>query len=108
MIKLSESAEREVQRLVGNCPNPAAAFLRIKVTTGGCSGLTYDVRLDDKKAEGDKEFDHRGVRIICDDKSLSYLDGMTIDFSHALVGGGFRFMNPNASGSCGCGTSFSV
>lgn len=108
MIRLSESAEREVQRLVGNAPVPSATFLRIKVTTGGCSGLTYDVRLDNKKDAADKEFDQNGTRIVCDEKSLGYLNGMTVDFSHALVGGGFRFVNPNASGSCGCGTSFSV
>ena len=108
MICLSESAEREVQRLAGNAPVPSAAFLRVKVTTGGCSGMTYDVRLDDKKSDQDKEFVQNNARIVCDDKSLTFLNGMTIDFSHALVGGGFRFINPNASGSCGCGTSFSV
>lgn len=108
MIRLSESAEREVQRLVANAPVPASSFLRVRVTTGGCSGLTYDVRLDDKKAEGDQEFTQNQARIVCDEKSLPYLKGMTIDFSHALVGGGFRFLNPNAAGSCGCGTSFSV
>ena len=108
MIRLSESAEREVQRLVGNTPMPSSAFLRVKVTTGGCSGMTYDVRLDDKKADVDQESIQNGTRIVCDDKSIPFLQGMTIDFSHALVGGGFRFINPNASGSCGCGTSFSV
>ena len=108
MIRLSENAEREVQRLVSNAPNPTAVFLRIKVTTGGCSGLTYDVRLDDKAGEADQEFVQNGARIVCDDKSMPFLKGMTIDFSHALVGGGFRFVNPNAAGSCGCGTSFSV
>ena len=108
MIELSQNAEREIMRLIGNSPRPETAFLRVQVKTGGCSGLTYDVRLDDKKGGADREFEQNGARIVCDDKSLPYVDGMTIDFSHALVGGGFRFVNPNASGSCGCGTSFSV
>lgn len=108
MIRLTDSAEKEVQRLLANAPVPSSAFLRVKVTTGGCSGLTYDVRLDDRPAPGDQEFRQNGARVVCDEKSLGFLSGMTIDFSHALVGGGFRFMNPNATGSCGCGTSFSV
>ncbi len=107
MINLSETAKKEVQRLASQQGKPGV-FLRVGIRGGGCSGLTYDVKLDDKKEEFDREFNFDDVKVICDSKSLIYLDNMTIDYSTDLVGGGFRFVNPNASGSCGCGTSFSV
>lgn len=107
MIQLSEIAKNEVQRLIA-AQNKPGMFLRASVKGGGCSGLTYDVHFDDKQGEFDRVFEHGGVKVVCDSKSLVYLDGMTIDFSTELVGGGFRFVNPNAKGSCGCGTSFSV
>ncbi len=107
MINLSETAKKEVQRLASQQAK-LGVFLRVGIRGGGCSGLTYDVKLDDKKEEFDREFDFGDVKVICDSKSLIYLDNMTIDYSNELVGGGFRFVNPNASGSCGCGTSFSV
>jgi len=107
MIQLSQNAKVAVERLVIERKNPGA-FLRIGVKGGGCSGMTYDVRLDDQQSELDRMFDLNGVKVVCDSKSFIYLDGMTIDFSNELVGGGFRFVNPNASGTCGCGTSFAV
>ena len=106
-IQLSENAKSAVQRLVAEQHKPGA-FLRIGVKGGGCSGMTYDVKLDDQSNELDRVFDLSGVKVVCDSKSFIYLDGMTIDFSNELVGGGFRFVNPNASGTCGCGTSFAV
>ena len=105
MIQLSPVAKTEVQKLL---TGKDGFFLRVGVKGGGCSGLSYDVTLDDKKQEFDREFDSGGIKIICDSKSLLYLDNMIVDFSTELVGGGFRFVNPNASGTCGCGTSFSV
>ena len=107
MINLSENAQKEVKKLVA-VQDKANAFLRVSVKGGGCSGMTYEVRLDDKQNDADRVFEVGGVKIICDLKSLLYLDGMTVDFSNELVGGGFRFVNPNASGTCGCGTSFAV
>ena|SRR3989338_7302381 len=107
MIQLSEIAQKEVQKLIQQ-ENKPGAFLRVGVKGGGCSGLTYDFKLDDKQNEHDRVFEAAGVKVICDSKSLVYLDGMTIDYSKELVGGGFKFVNPNAAGSCGCGTSFSV
>lgn len=106
MINLSEKAQSEVKRLVGE--NKPGAFLRVGVRGGGCSGLTYDVKFDDKQNTDDRVYEIGGVKLVCDPKSFIYLDGMTVDFSTDLVGGGFRFINPNATGSCGCGTSFSV
>lgn len=106
MIQLSENAEKEVKRLLEH--HPAGSFVRVGVKGGGCSGLTYDVKFDAKQNEFDRVFESNGVKVVCDSKSLIYLDGMTVDYSHELVGGGFRFVNPKATGSCGCGTSFSV
>ena len=107
MIQLSDSAKIEVQKLTAEQKRPDA-FLRIGVKGGGCSGMTYDVKLDEKEESLDRVFDLNGIKVVCDSKSFIYLDGMTIDFSNELVGGGFRFVNPNASGTCGCGTSFAV
>jgi iron-sulfur cluster assembly protein len=105
MITLTNVATQEVKKLIGDKPG---TFLRLGVKGGGCSGLSYDVKLDEKKNEFDREYLVDGIKVVCDSKSLVYLDGMTVDFSTDLVGGGFRFINPNASGSCGCGTSFAV
>ena len=106
MIQLSESGQNEVKRLLSL--EKAGSFLRVSVKGGGCSGLSYDVKFDHEPKEFDRVFEVGDVKIVCDSKSLVYLDGMMVDFSRDLVGGGFRFVNPNASGSCGCGTSFSV
>ena len=107
MIQLSESAQSQVKKLLGQQDKPGL-FLRVGVKGGGCSGMTYDFKLDDQKNEFDRVFDLKGIKVVCDSKSFVYLDGMTIDYSADLVGGGFKFVNPNATGSCGCGTSFSV
>ncbi len=107
MIALTDSAVEEVKKLLSQ-QNKTGVFLRLGVKGGGCSGLTYDVKLDDKLEEWDRAFDTAGVKVVCDSKSFVYLDHMTVDFSRELVGGGFKFINPNATGSCGCGTSFSV
>ena len=107
MIQLTESAQKEVKRLLADHKKPEA-FLRAAVKTGGCSGFSYDAQFDDKITEHDRVFDNNGVKVVSDIKSLLYLDGMTIDYSGELVGGGFRFLNPKATGTCGCGTSFTV
>ena len=107
MIKLSEIAQKEVARLLAQQAKPGA-FLRVGVKGGGCSGMSYEVKIDDSAQEFDRVFEVGGVKLVCDSKSLVYLDGMIVDFSTELVGGGFRFVNPNAKGSCGCGTSFAV
>ena len=106
MIQLSDNAQTEIKRLIGQ--SAPGTFLRMGVKTGGCSGLTYDVKFDNKQDENDRVYEANGLKIVCDLKSILYLDGMVVDFSTDLVGGGFKFMNPNATGSCGCGTSFTV
>ena len=105
MIELTGNAQIEVKRLLDGKPQ---VFLRVGVKGGGCSGMTYDVKFDNQSTPHDRIFDVHGIKVVTDVKSLLYLDGMTVDFSSELVGGGFKFMNPKATGSCGCGTSFSV
>ena len=107
MIQLSENAQKAILRLQNEQGKPGTLF-RVAVKGGGCSGMTYDVKLDDKETPQDRLYDINGIRVVSDIKSLLYLDAMLIDFSTELVGGGFRFINPNAKGSCGCGTSFTV
>ena len=107
MIQLSETAQKAILRLQTEQGKPGTYF-RVSVKGGGCSGMTYDVKLDDKQEAQDRVYDINGIKVVSDLKSLLYLDGMLIDFSTELVGGGFRFTNPNAKGSCGCGTSFAV
>ena len=107
MITLTQTAAQEARRLIEQESKPNLG-LRIGVKGGGCSGMTYDFKLDDKSKEYDRTFEVGGIKVVCDSKSLVYLDGMMIDYSTELVGGGFKFVNPNATGSCGCGTSFSV
>ena len=107
MIQLTDVAKNEVKKLIEQQSKPGA-FLRVGVKGGGCSGLSYDVNFDDKINEYDRVYEIDGVKVVCDSKSFIYLDGMAIDYSKDLVGGGFRFINPNATGTCGCGTSFSA
>lgn len=107
MITMTERAKTQIQNLV-RAKNDPGVFLRIGVKGGGCSGFSYVVELDDKVGEWDKAFGEYPLRVVCDQKSFVYLNGLQLDYSDELVGGGFQFQNPNASGSCGCGKSFSV
>lgn len=90
----------------GNDPN--AAFIRVGVKGGGCSGLSYELGFDTELKEDDKMFEDNGVKIVVDKKSFLYLIGTVLDYSGGLNGKGFTFNNPNASRTCGCGESFSV
>lgn len=107
MIQLTEFAREEAKRLIA-LENKPGTFFRVGVKTGGCSGLTYDVKFDDQMGDLDRRYEVQGLQIVSDPKSLLYLEGMTIDYSRDLVGGGFKFINPIAASTCGCGTSFSV
>jgi iron-sulfur cluster assembly protein len=85
-------------------------FLRVGVRQGGCSGMSYMMDFEDpsKVRENDQVFDYDGFKIVCDPKSMLYLYGLVLDYSDAMIGGGFQFTNPNAAQSCGCGKSFGV
>ena len=82
--------------------------LRLGVQGGGCSGLSYNIRFDTQPRERDRIFEFSGVRVFVDPKSFIYLHGMTLDYQETLMQQGFVFVNPQASKSCGCGTSFSA
>lgn len=82
--------------------------LRLGVQGGGCSGLSYNIRFDTQPRERDRVFSFSGVRIFVDPKSFIYLSGMILDYENTLIKQGFNFVNPNASRSCGCGSSFSA
>jgi iron-sulfur cluster assembly protein len=106
MIQVSPTALKEVKRLMAEQSREKAG-LRVGVRGGGCSGLSYNLSFD-ALHEGDHVFEFEGVKVLVDPKSLLYLDGMTLDFSDSLQGRGFKFINPNASKTCGCGESFTV
>lgn len=84
--------------------------LRVGVRQGGCSGMSYMMDFEDpsKITDQDDVSDYEGFKIVCDRKSLLYLYGLVLDYSTAMIGGGFQFTNPNASQTCGCGKSFGV
>ena len=105
MITVTETATRKLQRLMADQGNQEAA-LRVFVSPGGCSGMSYGMAFDDEAQEGDQLIESEGVRIIVDEMSAMYLDGSEIDYSEALMGGGFAIHNPNAVKSCACGHSF--
>jgi len=107
MISLSHTAVGEVKRLRSK-RQPVDVFLRLRVLSGGCSGLSYQVRFDQQRQPDDRLYESQGVQIVVDPQSLNYLNGLTLDYSEDLMGGAFRFYNPNATQTCGCGNSFTV
>lgn len=109
MIKVSDIAKRKVIELMTDDGfNPAVDYVRVGVKSGGCSGLSYDLKFDKQHEEEDKVFEDNGVKIIVDKKSFLYLIGTTLEYSGGLNGTGFVFNNPNANRTCGCGESFSL
>jgi iron-sulfur cluster assembly protein len=86
---------------------PEEGGLRLGVTGGGCSGLSYAIKFDTRPRERDRIYEFDGVRIFVDPKSFLYLHGMTLDYEESLMRQGFNFINPNSTRSCGCGSSFS-
>ena len=109
-ITLSETAAKEIKHIITEQNLPAAETkLRVGVKGGGCSGFSYMLDLtEEPKGEMDEEIDSNGVKILCDMKSYLYLNGVEIDFKDEVMGRGFVFKNPNATSSCGCGSSFSA
>ncbi|WP_370390185.1 HesB/IscA family protein [uncultured Winogradskyella sp.] len=109
MIKVSEQAKQKVIQLMAEDGfNPTTDFIRVGVKSGGCSGLSYDLKFDKLKENDDKVFEDNGIKIIVDKKSFLYLIGTTLEYSGGLNGSGFVFNNPNANRTCGCGESFSL
>ena len=107
-IELTERAAQEITTIMKDQNLPESTCLRVGVKGGGCSGFSYSLDLIEEKTDADEEWDQHGISVICDDKSALYLAGTTVDFKDGMMGRGFVFSNPNASSSCGCGSSFSV
>ena len=116
-VIITESAAREISNIVTQQDlDPEKSRLRVGVKGGGCSGFSYILDLTETTKEGDQEWEYTfdiegnsvGVRVICDPKSYLYLNGTTVDFKDEVMGRGFIFDNPNASSSCGCGSSFTA
>ena len=97
-VKISQLVEREKQ----------GEFLRIRITGGGCNGLSYRMKFVDEPKKGDLYVESAGSKVLVDSKTALYLKGTTLDYSDKLVGGGFKFSNPNAKASCSCGESFNL
>ena len=112
-ILITNSAIQQISNLINNQTDKTA--LRVGVRSGGCSGMSYtmDFITENQINAEDKIYDYslsddKFFQVVCDPKSLLYIYGMQLDFSNELIGGGFNFTNPNASQTCGCGSSFSV
>lgn len=107
-IGLSAAAAERVRVLLKKENRPEGAGLRVGVVNGGCSGMQYTLGFDDAPAEGDLVSDFDGVRVFVDRECLQWLEGTVVDYSDGLHGAGFKFTNPKADRTCGCGSSFSV
>lgn len=107
VITLTDAALKEVKRLI-NVQGITEGGLRLGVKGGGCSGLSYTINFDEKIGQHDQVYDFEGVKVIVDAKSAIYLQGTQLDYQKDLMGGSFKFVNPNANKTCGCGESFSA
>ena len=109
MIKVANSAKNHVSSLMKNDGyDPINDYVRVGVKSGGCSGLSYDLKFDNSYSDEDKVYEDNNIKIIVDKKSLLYLIGTTLEYFGGLNGKGFVFNNPNAQRTCGCGESFSL
>ncbi len=108
MIFISEKAKERVLSIMEKDGLGEDYFVRVSVTSGGCSGLSYDMKFDNKVLGSDEIFEDKEMKLVVDPKSILYLLGTTLDFSDGLNGKGFYFDNPNASRTCSCGESFSL
>lgn len=109
-IYVSDKAKEKVMQLLADAgvADDPSYFVRVSVVGGGCSGLSYKLDFDNEQKPMDQVFEHNGIKVVSDLKSLLYLVNTTLEFSDGLNGKGFHFNNPNASRTCGCGESFAV
>jgi iron-sulfur cluster assembly protein len=108
-IRLSERAAQKIRELLEKeGASPEKGGLRVGVQGGGCSGLSYAMRLDTQARDRDKIFEEHGARLFVDPKSFLYLNGTTLEYEETLMRQGFVFQNPNAARNCGCGSSFTA
>ncbi|MEP7212463.1 MAG: iron-sulfur cluster assembly accessory protein [Acidobacteriota bacterium] len=108
-LTVTPAAAEEIKKfLAGEEDLPETAGLRVRVVPGGCSGFQYSLNIEEESKTGDFILDQQDIRLFVDMFSAQYLNGITIDHATNMMGSGFTFENPNASGGCGCGTSFSA
>ena len=107
-IILTERAAEKMKSIFKREEMPSTTALRVGIKGGGCSGFSYTLDITDTPTDDDEAFVSHGVKVVCDPKSYLYLNGTEVDFNDDLLKGGFVFDNPNASGTCGCGASFSA
>jgi len=107
MVQLTEVAAGKVKEIMAQ-QNPAPTALRVAVVGGGCSGFSYHMAFDNQENSSDNVYQFEGVRLLVDQMSEMYLDGVQIDYIETLEGAGFKFNNPNVKSTCGCGSSFTV
>jgi iron-sulfur cluster assembly protein len=109
VLNLTERASEEVRKFIASEQVPAeSAGLRVSVLPGGCSGFKYSLNIEERPLDDDMVHEINGVRIFVDGFSAQYLAGITIDYVSSMQGSGFTFNNPNATGGCGCGSSFTA
>jgi iron-sulfur cluster assembly protein len=108
MITLTEKAAGRVRSLLERQGRPAGAGLRIRILGGGCSGLSYELDLEDSPKPGDEVVEEHGVRLFLDPKSKLCVDGSVVDYTGTVLQSRFEIRNPNAKSSCSCGESFSI
>ena len=108
MLFVAESAKTKIEEIRTQEKMANDYFVRVSVTSGGCSGLTYKMDFDNEEQPNDQIFEDNGVKVVTDLRSFLYLCNTTLEFSGGLNGKGFYFNNPNATRSCGCGESFAV
>jgi len=108
MLFVADSAKEKIQEISSNTEIGEDFFVRVSITSGGCSGLSYNMDFDNEMKVNDQVFEDNGVKVVTDLKSFLYLCNSTLEFSGGLEGKGFFFNNPNANRTCGCGESFAV
>ena len=108
-LNVTEAAADEIKKFLASEDDlPEAAGLRVRVVPGGCSGFQYSLNIEEESKMGDMIVDKYGIKLFVDMFSMQYLNGITVDYTSNMMGSGFTFENPNATGGCGCGTSFSA
>ena len=108
-LSVTESAAGEIKKFMTSEEGlPETSGLRVRVVPGGCSGFQYSLNIEEESRQGDFILDDKGVRLFVDMFSAQYLNGVEIDYVQNVMGSGFTFKNPNSTGSCGCGSSFTA
>ena len=108
MLFVADSAKERILQIIDKQGLGSDYFVRVSVTSGGCSGLSYNMDFDNESQPNDQVFEDNGIKVVTDLKSFLYLFNSTLEFSGGLEGKGFHFQNPNAARTCGCGESFAV